>query len=311
MVSEPTKLPYFRHPEELPGPLPALSEIHDAPDSQLSPRRSGWTDPGGVCLIRNTFIVKYGTDVTEYKGNVLLFVERYLNIRAPRLYAMYRDESTDCVYLIMEYIQGVSLETIWPSLSDALKASITSQLKQIFDEMGSLKPPENFIGGIDGGSLRDPAFQTESPNSRINGPFKSPEEVGVALALASEEYWEDNGKSIWLPRFFSRHLGAALKDHEVKFTHGDLYMRNILVEKTSKANGTLNGDGLKTEQYRVKGIVDWEAAGWYPAYWEYATAMSRAQAQSEWPNHIGNIIKPFPLEFSMILLVLQNLQLIF
>lgn len=36
------------------------------------------------------------------------------------------------------------------------------------------------------------------------------------------------------------------------FTHGDIIPQNIMVD----------------ENYQVSGIVDWEAAGWYPDYWE-------------------------------------------
>jgi len=37
-------------------------------------------------------------------------------------------------------------------------------------------------------------------------------------------------------------------------THGDLSFRNIIVQ----------GE-------KLTGIVDWETAGWYPDYWEYAS----------------------------------------
>ncbi|KAJ4317812.1 hypothetical protein N0V84_007174 [Fusarium piperis] len=126
------------------------------------------------------------------------------------------------------------------------------QLKDMFDQMRSLKPPDNFIGGIDGGTLRDTPFKTADPDPRVNGPFKSSEEVGLALALASRNFWEEAGRPGWLPRFFTQHLGAALKDHEAKFTHGDLHMRNILVERmdgnSSSGNAELNGG--ETEQHQ-------------------------------------------------------------
>lgn len=53
--------------------------------------------------------------MTENEGYALLFVEERLNIAAPRLYAMYRDQDT--VYIIMGYVPGVSLGTVWPSLT--------------------------------------------------------------------------------------------------------------------------------------------------------------------------------------------------
>jgi aminoglycoside phosphotransferase (APT) family kinase protein len=46
------------------------------------------------------------------------------------------------------------------------------------------------------------------------------------------------------------------QEHEVVFSHGDLAFHNIFIES----------DG------RVAGLIDWEAAGFYPAYWESTTA---------------------------------------
>ncbi|KAG5660152.1 hypothetical protein KAF25_003674 [Fusarium avenaceum] len=311
------KLPYVRNAAELPGPLPTLSEIHNSPDSQLSPRRSGWSFPGGVIVIRDIYVVKYGKwGVTEYEGNALLFIEKHLRIGAPRLYAMYRDEPSGCFYLIMEYIPGVNLESVWPHLSNESKSSVTIQLKDMFDQMRALEPPKNFIGGIDAGTLRDAPFNVVDADPRVNGPFKSSEEFGLALALASQEFMKDIARPEWLPDFFTQHLRVALKDHEVKFTHADLQMRNIMVEKVSKNSSSKNAELNEQEseqchEYRVRGIVDWESAGWYPAYWEYASALARGHEESDWPERVGKMMKPYPLELSMIFLLFQYLQLIY
>ncbi|KAF5002440.1 hypothetical protein FGRMN_452 [Fusarium graminum] len=307
-----TELPYFRTATELPGPLPTLSEIHNSP-SHLSPRRCGLSPPGGVSVIRNIYVVKYGKTVTEYEGNVLLFIEKHIQIAAPRLYAMYRDEPSGTFYLIMEYIPGVNLESMWPLLSTESKASITMQLEGIFDEIGSLKPPDDFIGGIDGGSLRTPAFQTDDPDPRINGPFKYSEQVGMALGLASQRFWEESDRSVWLPRFFTQHLGAALTAYEARLTHADLHMRNIMVEKVLRKSDS-EIDKEQAEQgyeYRVRSIVDWESAGWYPAFWEYASALARPHEEADWPECVGHMIEPYHLELTMIFLVFQDLQLIY
>ncbi|OJJ31905.1 hypothetical protein ASPWEDRAFT_43931 [Aspergillus wentii DTO 134E9] len=48
-------------------------------------------------------------------------------------------------------------------------------------------------------------------------------------------------------------------DHAV-FAHGDIAPRNIMVDE--------NGN--------IIGIIDWEYAGWYPDYWEYAQIMRPA-----------------------------------
>ncbi|KAH6951656.1 hypothetical protein HG530_014985 [Fusarium avenaceum] len=310
------KLPYVRNAAELPGPLPTLSEIHNSPESQLSPRRNGLSSPGGVIVVRGTYVVKYGRRVKEYEGNALLFVEKYLQIGAPRLYAMYRDEPSGCLYLVMEHLPGVNLESVWPHLSNKSKSSVTMQLKDMFDQMRALEPPKDFIGGIDGGTLRDAPFSMVDADPRVNGPFKSSKEVGLALALASQDRMVESGRPSWLPPFFTQHLSVALKDHEAQFTHGDIHMRNIVVEKVLSDGGPGNAELNEREseqhhEYRVRGIVDWESAGWYPAYWEYASALARAQEESDWPEHVGKMMKPYPLELSMIFLLFQYLQLIY
>ncbi|KAI5464341.1 phosphotransferase family protein, partial [Mariannaea sp. PMI_226] len=264
-VPVPVQLPYFRDATELPGPLPTLNEIHNSP-SNLSPRRKAMGGSGGVCCIRDIYLVKYGTSVTENEGNALLFIENHSKISTPRLYAMYRHSRSGPLYLVMEYIQGINLHSIWASLSVESKSSITQELRQIFLQMRSLNPPQNFIGGVCGGSVPSPIFCTSGPTSTsINGPFQTAEDISRAMALITKHNWEENGRFGWLSPFLFRHLPSTLKNYEVNFTHGDLHMQNIIVEKVdTKELG---------QQWRLKGILDWESAGWYPAYWEYASAV--------------------------------------
>lgn len=47
-------------------------------------------------------------------------------------------------------------------------------------------------------------------------------------------------------------------DASIVFTHGDLHKSNIMVSE----------DG----PIKIRAIVDWEQAGWYPSYWEYCKA---------------------------------------
>ena len=50
------------------------------------------------------------------------------------------------------------------------------------------------------------------------------------------------------------------------FTHADIAARNIMVD----------------ESHHITGILDWEAAGWYPDYWEYANIMRPACRHGDW-----------------------------
>ncbi|MCJ1467406.1 hypothetical protein MMC07_006030 [Pseudocyphellaria aurata] len=53
------------------------------------------------------------------------------------------------------------------------------------------------------------------------------------------------------------------------FTHGEMAPRNILVDRITS---------------RVSGVVDWELAGWYPDYWEYANIMSAPSTDLDWQS---------------------------
>lgn len=65
-------------------------------------------------------------------------------------------------------------------------------------------------------------------------------------------------------------------------THGDLSSLNILV---------------KDDQ--VVGIIDWETAGWFPAYWEYTTACQVNPQNSFWRHEIDRFLDPYPAELTM------------
>jgi hypothetical protein len=104
----------------------------------------------------------------ENEGYVILFIEQYLDIPAPRLYAMYRVGTW--LYLIMERLKGRNLEGLWPSLSGDGKSSICSQLRQICDKMRALPSP-GFYGSITNGALSHWFFFSLDGDKSISGPF--------------------------------------------------------------------------------------------------------------------------------------------
>ena len=78
----------------------------------------------------------------------------------------------------------------------------------------------------------------------------------------------------------------AIPNHDrIVLTHGDLVPRNILVK---------NG--------RIVGIIDWEMAGFYPEYWEYAKGHLYASFDHPWmrENVLDKVLDPFPLELGML-----------
>ncbi len=67
--------------------------------------------------------------------------------------------------------------------------------------------------------------------------------------------------------------------HKIVFTHADLRPANIIVK---------NG--------HIVGIIDWEMAGWYPEYWEFAKAFYIWRWQNDWGTRLHEIMKPYYCE---------------
>lgn len=68
-------------------------------------------------------------------------------ISIPKLYAMYRVPETGELYLVMERLQGVTLESIWTELTEDEKTTICGKLKIIFDTIHDIPPPD-FYGTV-------------------------------------------------------------------------------------------------------------------------------------------------------------------
>ncbi|KAK5656626.1 hypothetical protein OQA88_4606 [Cercophora sp. LCS_1] len=67
----------------------------------------------------------------------------------------------------------------------------------------------------------------------------------------------------WAAKYRSR-----LPDrHDVRFSHADLSWSNILLDR---------------ETGNVTGILDWEMAGFFPAWWEYRKSLDGARCRPWW-----------------------------
>ena len=74
-----------------------------------------------------------------------------------------------------------------------------------------------------------------------------------------------NGVPQFKAYFYVRSIDKMLCGYDVILTHSDLQRKNILV---SEVQSCARHCGRSFEVY----LVDWEAAGWYPSYWESFTA---------------------------------------
>ena len=118
------------------------------------------------------------------------------------------------LYLIMSYMPGTPLGSVWNSLLESEKSDILMQLRSTFNQM-RLILATNIFSSVCGGPLPYHWFWWIKPEPAITGPFQTEEDLSQALALRSLRNHEFHGNEnrSRLPEFFARHLPNVLRRH--------------------------------------------------------------------------------------------------
>ncbi|KAF1972328.1 hypothetical protein BU23DRAFT_580944 [Bimuria novae-zelandiae CBS 107.79] len=258
-----------------PAQLPYLKPPDLLPAPLPSESRFFESTAGG-CGRASHFIVKYGRGVKEIEGQVLLFLEHHLEAchSMPKLYAMYRIASTGHVCLIMQRMPGVPLDQLWPTLKDFEKSVICAKLNGILTSIRSIPAPPLY--------------------GKICGPFDSEDHFNAALVKRLRSAWAQMKKHSFKADFYEKNLGRVLVGHKPVFSHSDLQRKNVLVH-------------WDTLQGLTVSLIDWGDAGWFPAYWEYFTALQGVQWDDHWSQRIEEITEPWLSEAAVMKMVHQDL----
>ena len=257
---------------------------------------SGDASSSRVVAVGPHFVVKHGGGVSEIEGQNLLFLEQHAKnqITVPKLYAMYRTLSTGHLCLIMERLQGDTLEVLWPGLEEKEKSAVCTELKKVIDTLRELPAP-GFYGGV--GRIRIPyhLFWDREQRKEICGPFNSESEFNAGLVNKIKSNDELNGGYITSKAdFYERNIDSMLSKHAPVFTHSDLQRKNILVHRRSES------------AFEVA-LIDWETAGWYPTYWEYSLKFATMDWEGDWPRRLEEVVEPWPSESAVLRMLYQDL----
>ncbi|KAM5477207.1 hypothetical protein MauCBS54593_000480 [Microsporum audouinii] len=139
----------------------------------------------------------------------LQFLKENSTVPIPRPYCCFEDD--DAVYLVMEYIEGVSMA----DLTEDQRATVERELEKHIQQLHPLHSSK--LGG---------------PSGLVIPPYR-------AMQKTFRDDWE---------------LQPSDEDDYV-FCHNDLSQQNVIVDPAS---------------LEIKAIIDWEYAGFYPAYFERA-----------------------------------------
>lgn len=228
-----------------------------------------------ITQIEDDVVLKQGSSVRPNEEAAIKLVQAYAaDIPVPTIYhAMYNRSATGVVstgMLYMEFIPGESLESVWPRLSECHKERICRETWGLIDKLRLIPRPEKATDiGNHGGKIQLFYCAADGTSNIIHPllgdiydqppPLRDDETLRARIW---ERYVEYNGLS-----YTDSHSVKDIlpRSETAVFTHGDIHPGNILVHEDEEA-GT-------SGQVRIGGLVDFESAGFFPEYWEYAQMM--------------------------------------
>ncbi|EEP82040.1 predicted protein [Uncinocarpus reesii 1704] len=106
---------------------------------------------------------------------------------------------------------------------------------------------------------------------------------------------ERRGCPDYKARFYETCLPRVLQGHRPTLTHGDIQQKNIVVAE--------NGRNNQGERSFDITLVDWEAAGWCPDFWEFFCASCAPPFLSweeDWCWRIHEFLQIWPAEMALL-----------
>lgn len=195
----------------------------------------GETQSPKVVRIPFRQLVKFRCHRSEFEA--MGFVSANTTIPIPRVTEVYNDGELQ--HLVMEYVEGELLDTVWQTMTAQEKQAIVEELTSYVDQLRSLVPSRP---GAVGSTTLSSGYDHRLGGNRF-GPYES-------IADFHRFVRRETGPHAWEESVARVHSRPG--SYTTKYTHGDLCPNNILIHKG-----------------KIAAIVDWEFAGWYPEYWEY------------------------------------------
>ncbi|KAI0144356.1 kinase-like protein [Xylariaceae sp. FL1272] len=237
------------------------------------PLRRLWKHPGGV-LFGPNFCIKTGYFTTLAEAHVMQYVAARTSIPVPRIFCAFTHRGQS--YIVMERLDGDCVGRGWVFRTEESKARILGQLRSMVEQLRSIQPPNKHgVSNIVGGPIYDPRL----PSPQTTGPFSCIDDFHRQLRLNNPLDIDPERSPADLLELFAFYRQPFA---DPVLTHGDLSSMNVLVK----------GDD-------VVGIVDWETAGWFPSYWEYACAWNVNPQNEFWQQEVDKFVTPMPYELKM------------
>ncbi|PHH54414.1 Dentin sialophosphoprotein [Ceratocystis fimbriata CBS 114723] len=245
------------------------------------------TKGGRVALCENGDILKEGSKVRLNEEIAMGFIAKHCpSITVPKVvHADYGKYGR----IYMTKVPGVVLSDVWSQLNEETKLRVCRDIWALIEEMRNVKRPEGHFPEqkyvtMDGGYTFDPLLgDHDDPNPPLFNDQIFRERIEQRYLNAHQCKFMRRSQRIESPSLeptsqpkVTREILHLPHCEKEVLTHGDLAPGNILVDPDT----TL-----------ITAILDWESAGWYPDYWEWAKILNPWN-DTDWKRHM-KVTSPF------------------
>jgi aminoglycoside phosphotransferase (APT) family kinase protein len=213
----------------------------------------GVSDRGVWSLGSQNILKERSSIAPNFEASNIRFLKQWTSIPVPTIIDDWEEENGR-YFLLTRRIQGQSLDTAWPTMTKADKERVARQVADYLLQLRKLQSPQ--MQSLEGQPIYS-AFLFPNGYGLPHGPLSS-----------DDELWNEMDKSLErVPMKARQRLRERMPPATpFTFTHGDLTNVNIIVKEGNLA-----------------GILDWEASGYFPAWWEFTCAgIGLGQEDSEW-----------------------------
>lgn len=209
------------------------------------------SEMGGVSVIcyDNYLVCKSGSRVHYSEEAAMKLVERTTNVPVPTVLISHFGPVKGSIGMTL--VPGFPLESIWDSLDESNKERLCHEIWSMIRQWRQIPRPHDLAHLYQ--CLADGSAATRDPLLKdLEDPPRSLGSDEALRVRIHQRYLHYNG------RLYEDTLPSMLpRSNASVFTHGDVAPRNIMVDQSG----------------HITGIIDWELAGWYRDYWEYANIM--------------------------------------
>lgn len=213
----------------------------------------GLSDRGAWSLGSQYILKERSMAGPNFEAPNIRFLSQQTSIPIPTIIIDWEEENGR-YFLFTERIQGQSLDAAWPTMTTVDKERVAMQTAEYILQLRKLQSPQ--MQSLD-----------EQP---VYSAFLFPNGYGVPHGPLSsdDELWNEMDKALGkVPIKARQRLRERMPPASpFTFTHGDLTNSNIMVKEGN-----------------LVGILDWEASGYFPVWWEFTCAgIGLGQEDSEW-----------------------------